>query len=85
MPIYQWSDIKENFSDALLLGNGASMAIHRDFGYQSLFEAAQQHQHITPDVATIFTKFASTTSNLCCAASGKRKLSTKRWIFQLVL
>jgi hypothetical protein len=57
MPLYQWSDIKEHFSDALLLGNGASMAIHRDFGYQSLFEAAQQHQHITPEVATIFTKF----------------------------
>jgi hypothetical protein len=55
--IYQWSEIKERFTEALLLGNGASMAIHRGFGYASLFEAAQENAFITPEVAGVFAAF----------------------------
>ncbi|KFC65651.1 DUF4917 family protein [Massilia sp. LC238] len=55
--INQWEEIKERFKDGLLLGNGASMAIHRGFGYAGLFEAAQEHQFITPEVASVFDAF----------------------------
>jgi hypothetical protein len=57
MPIHQWSEISANFSDGLLLGNGASMAIHEGFGYAGLFQAAQDHGHITPAVAGVFDAF----------------------------
>lgn len=39
--IYEWNDIKDEFTDGLLLGNGASMAVHPEFHYGSLFEAAR--------------------------------------------
>lgn len=55
-----WSDIQEKFSgSALLLGNGASMAIHPGFGYQSLHRAAEEKGHITPGVAEVFRAFAT--------------------------
>lgn len=58
--IYQWSEIKDQFSGgALLLGNGASMAIHPGFGYASLRTAAEYNGHITPEVAAIFQAFAT--------------------------
>lgn len=57
MPIHQWSEISQNFSDGLLLGNGASMAIHQGFGYAGLFQAAQDHGHITAAVAGVFDAF----------------------------
>lgn len=57
MTIHQWSDIKTDFTDGLLLGNGASMAIHQDFGYGSLFEAARQNGHLTEHVAAVFDAF----------------------------
>lgn len=42
--IHKWADIKEPFiGGALLLGNGASMAIHKEFGYASLRVAAEEH------------------------------------------
>jgi hypothetical protein len=56
--IRQWSDIQDKFSGgALLLGNGASMAIHPGFGYGSLREAAEKNGHITPEVTEIFRAF----------------------------
>lgn len=57
MPIHQWDEIKDNFKDGLLLGNGASMAIHPRFGYQSLFDAAQENGHLTEAVARVFQDF----------------------------
>lgn len=57
MKIHQWDEIKQHFTDGLLLGNGASMAIHTAFGYKSLYEAAQENGHLTPDVARVFEAF----------------------------
>jgi hypothetical protein len=57
MPIHQWSEISKDFGDGLLLGNGASMAIHQGFGYAGLFQAAQDHGHITAAVAGVFDAF----------------------------
>lgn len=55
--IVQWRDIQDRYTDSLLLGNGASMAVHPEFGYGSLFEKAQELEHITPAVAGIFDRF----------------------------
>lgn len=56
--ILQWAEIKDNYQGgALLLGNGASMAIHPNFGYASLRVAAEETGHITPEVAAVFAAF----------------------------
>jgi Domain of unknown function (DUF4917) len=56
--IIQWSDIKDKFQGgALLLGNGASLAVHKGFDYPSLRQAAEDKGHITPEVADIFRAF----------------------------
>ncbi len=56
--ILEWSEIQDKFSGgALLLGNGASMAIHPGFGYQSLREAAEKKGHITAAITEIFSAF----------------------------
>ncbi len=36
--INQWAEIKANYDDTLLLGNGASIAVNPDFAYRSLCE-----------------------------------------------
>jgi hypothetical protein len=57
MTIYQWNEIKDRFTDGLLLGNGASMAVHSGFGYRSLYEAANENGHLSADVAGVFEAF----------------------------
>ncbi|MCW8177533.1 DUF4917 family protein [Verminephrobacter aporrectodeae] len=42
--ITQWEDIhKNNEWNAILLGNGASIAIHKDFSYQTLHSVAEEN------------------------------------------
>ncbi len=56
--ILQWNEISERYQGgALLLGNGASMAVHPPFGYSSLRTAAQEAGHITQAVADVFSAF----------------------------
>lgn len=55
--IYQWDEIKERFTDALLVGNGGSIAVHPGFRYGGLFEQARLLGHLTPDVRAIFAAF----------------------------
>jgi hypothetical protein len=57
MTIFQWNEIKDRFNHGLLLGNGASMAVHPGFGYRSLYEVARDNGHLTPDVASVFMAF----------------------------
>ncbi|WP_456016851.1 DUF4917 family protein [Pseudomonas fluorescens] len=58
--IVEWAEIADQYGDTLLLGNGASMALHPGFGYGSLFDSALENGHITPPVATIFEQFGVT-------------------------
>ena len=55
--IVQWRSIQDHYTDSLLLGNGASMAVNSRFGYGSLYERALEVGHITPAVARIFERF----------------------------
>jgi hypothetical protein len=55
--ILNWGDIQERFKDGLLLGNGASMAVHAGFGYASLFKAACDLGHVEEEVKKVFDSF----------------------------
>ncbi|ABI90335.1 hypothetical protein CH72_4825 [Burkholderia ambifaria AMMD] len=55
--IFDWLDIAGDFSETLLVGNGASVAVHGEFGYRGLYEAAQVHRFIDAAVQDVFTKF----------------------------
>lgn len=58
--IVQWTTIKDRFEDGLLLGNGASMAVHTGFGYGSLYEEACRLEHVSEPVQKIFDSFETT-------------------------
>lgn len=61
--IQEWASIKEDWasmgaesSRSLLLGNGASIAIHREFGYKKLREIAEEKE-LLATTAPIFENF----------------------------
>lgn len=55
-----WEDIADQFTDTLLLGNGASIALDNCFSYRSLLDHAQRQAWITADVQAVFQHFGST-------------------------
>lgn len=57
MMIKKWNEIKENFSDGLLLGNGASVAIDGSFSYKSLKKHAVDEGYFTEQVQALFDAF----------------------------
>ena len=54
--LLQWGEIADDFSDALLLGNGASMAIDGCFSYRSLLTNARECGLITDRAERVFDK-----------------------------
>ncbi len=54
--IHEWSDMAEDFRDTLVLGNGASIAIHDHFQYPSLLQKARDEGLITKRLAAVFQK-----------------------------
>jgi hypothetical protein len=58
--IVKWAEIRDQFRDGLLLGNGASIAIHDGFKYESLYQAAQSNGHFSQEVIQIFNAFSTT-------------------------
>ncbi|MBC9904977.1 MULTISPECIES: DUF4917 family protein [Achromobacter] len=55
--IFNWQDLENDFSDTLLVGNGASVAVSGEFGYTGLFEAAQVHSFIDAKAQDVFERF----------------------------
>jgi hypothetical protein len=55
-----WTDIKLRFTDCLLLGNGASIAVHQSFDYRKLLAKATANHLITGRVKTAFDHFNTT-------------------------
>lgn len=56
--IYKWNEIEKYYENgSLLLGNGASMAVDKRFGYQSLIEHAKDHGLLPDDVYLLFDFF----------------------------
>jgi hypothetical protein len=54
MPVHQWSEIATQFTDGLVLGNGASIAFDPRFRYASLRESAMERGLISNDVQSVF-------------------------------
>lgn len=54
LKIADWSEIAGDFREGLILGNGASMALHHGFAYQSLLEEARRRKFISQNVEGIF-------------------------------
>ncbi|MBI5842203.1 MAG: DUF4917 family protein [Chloroflexi bacterium] len=55
----KWEDIKGEYNDCLLLGNGASIAVHSDFEYRSLLNEGLQRKIVTPKVNDVFREFST--------------------------
>ncbi len=53
--IYRWEEIQSDFTEGVILGNGASMAIHQAFSYDSLLDKAKEINLITEDIDKVFT------------------------------
>lgn len=54
--IHTWSEIQADFTDTLLLGNGASIAVHGGFGYKNLYAEAVK-QKALGDAEPVFQAF----------------------------
>lgn len=55
--IHNWKDIEKEYGGAILLGNGASIAVDSDFSYGSLKQHATDNGLLTEDVQNIFDFF----------------------------
>lgn len=55
--IYNWQDISEEFSDSVLLGNGASISINRSFTYDSLKGYAATNGLLNSNINSLFDFF----------------------------
>ena len=58
--IYDWGEIEKHFKHKLLLGNGASRAIWKDFKYSSLYEEAKKAGRIDSSLSNLFLDFDTT-------------------------
>lgn len=52
--IKNWNAIKDKYTDTLLLGNGAGIAIDQSFSYSSLLDHAIDTQHLVEEVRKFF-------------------------------
>lgn len=55
--IYDWQEISDLYRDCLLIGNGASIAVHKKFSYHSLLEEAKKENLITANCTKLFEHF----------------------------
>ncbi len=49
-----WDQIKDQYSDILVLGNGASVSVHKGFNYKSLKDEAVRNGWLGPNVSKVF-------------------------------
>lgn len=56
--IKNWNDISAHYiNGSLIIGNGASIALHNKFAFSSLKEVAEQNDLFTNDISKLFTEF----------------------------
>ena len=53
MTLEKWEDISKEFTDALILGNGASIALHPSFKYKSLWRNAIGDELISAEIQSL--------------------------------
>ncbi|KMT66927.1 DUF4917 family protein [Catenovulum maritimum] len=57
--VFQWEDIRGNFSDCLIVGNGGSIAISSNFSYKKLYQWGRDNEHIKKAAQEIFEHFSA--------------------------
>ncbi|SNR79208.1 DUF4917 family protein [Pseudomonas segetis] len=58
--IHHWEDIASDFQrGAVLIGNGASIAVNTDFGYATLLQEARSRGLLTAEVEELFRSFGT--------------------------
>lgn len=57
--VLKWAEIKDAFSQGLIIGNGASIAVSGSFNYSSLYDAAKDAEFLTEDTQAVFSSFDS--------------------------
>ncbi|QKI75786.1 DUF4917 family protein [Achromobacter xylosoxidans] len=57
--IHNWSDICERFTGAVVLGNGASMAVSKKFSYKSLLQHVRDSGALIDDIQSLFDYFVT--------------------------
>ena len=60
MKIHDWSEIKAQFNDNLLLGNGASIAIDNRLSYRSLYKKVCESGGLDDELTKMFDYFHTT-------------------------
>lgn len=57
-PIKEWGKIKDDYKNgSLIIGNGASIAMHSKFGFSSLKEEAERLELFNEDISNLFSEF----------------------------
>lgn len=54
MILKKYEEIADDFTDSLILGNGASIAFSKNFRYNSLYDKASEEGFVTNNVAKVF-------------------------------
>ncbi len=54
---FKWSDIKDDFHDDLLVGNGGSIALSKEFNYKSLYSFAVGEGLLDESMVQVFKAF----------------------------
>ena len=63
--IVEWESIKNEYTDGLLLGNGASIAVCGDsFKYSALFTEARERKYLSEPIVSIFNDLDKTSDEL---------------------
>lgn len=60
MTIFNWEEISNEFTDGLVLGNGASIAFDPRFRYSSLLGSAEESGLVSSDVRKVFEHLRTT-------------------------
>lgn len=56
--IYDWNEIKDSYTNgSLIIGNGASIALHSKFDFKSLKEEAEKSNLFSEEIAKLFVEF----------------------------
>jgi hypothetical protein len=57
MELKEWHEIKSEYTDTLIIGNGASAAISKYFQYNNLYEHGREHGHLNSSAQKVFDQF----------------------------
>ena len=54
----EWRELKDDFNDTLIVGNGGSIAVSTQFQYNRLYDYGCKHELIKPKAVEVFDQFS---------------------------